>query len=88
MSPVKVRFTRHFKREFKKFSHYQYLEIWEKIECFKQNPFEPSLRAHKLTGRLKNRWSFSINYSLRIVFIFVAEDIVDFVDIGGHEIYK
>ena len=52
------------------------------------NPFEKSLRTHKLTGRLSGFWSFSINYHLRIIFYFIAENVVGFVNIGTHGIYK
>lgn len=39
-----------------------------KIETFRINPFEPSLKTHKLSGKLKNCWNFSVEYDLRIVF--------------------
>lgn len=58
------------------------------VEVFKNNVFDPRLDAHKLTGRMKDRWSFSINYSDRIVFRFVDHESVLFMDVGDHDIYK
>ena len=55
---------------------------------FRKNPFDPRLKTHRLTGREKEAWAFSINYSYRIKFIFLTEDEVLFLDVGTHEIYK
>jgi len=55
---------------------------------FRKNPFDPCLKTHRLTGREKEAWAFSINYSYRIKFIFLTEDEVLFLDVGTHEIYK
>ena len=31
-----------------------------KLELFKDNPFDTGLKTHKLSGKLKEYWSFSI----------------------------
>ncbi len=62
--------------------------FWERVEFFKNNPFEPKLRTHKLSGKLKDLWSFSIEYDLRVIFSFAEQNKVIFVDIGSHkEVY-
>jgi len=48
----------------------------------------PALKTHKLSGKLQEYWSFSIDYHLRIMFRFVDKQTVEFIDIGTHEIYK
>ncbi len=59
-----------------------------KIESFSNNPFEPSLKTHKLSGRLKDYWSFSVEYDLRIIFYFSDKQKVVLIDIGTHkEVY-
>ena len=63
-------------------------ETVEKIDIFLQNPYTHNLKTHKLTGKLNDFWSFSVSYHLRILFRFVQGDVVEFIDIGGHEIYK
>ena len=50
----------------------------EKIILFKHNPFDVSLETHKLHGKLKNHWSFTVKGRYRVVFIFI----------GPHDIYK
>jgi mRNA-degrading endonuclease YafQ of YafQ-DinJ toxin-antitoxin module len=58
-----------------------------KIILFKNNPFEASLKTHKLHGKLKNQWSFAIKGQYRILFVFDKIDAI-FLDIGPHDIYK
>lgn len=77
-----------FKKSAGNFSQRERKKISEKINLFLTNPYSPSLKTHKLSGKLKDYWSFSITYQLRILFRFNNESIVEFIDIGGHEIYK
>ena len=60
----------------------------EKEALFKMNPFHPSLETHKLHGKDKDVWAFSINRKYRIKFVFLSRDHVLFVDIGTHDIYR
>lgn len=59
----------------------------EKEAIFRKNPFDGSLRTHKLGGKLSGYWSFSLNLHYRIIFVIEGED-VWFLVIGGHEIYN
>ena len=64
-------------------------KIAEKKEViFKKDPFDPSLRTHKLHGKLKDCLAFSISLSHRIVYEFGKGKIVYFHSIGTHDIYK
>lgn len=40
----------------------------EKEIVFKNNPFDPQLKTHKLHCEFKKFYSFSINYKYRIIF--------------------
>jgi addiction module RelE/StbE family toxin len=46
--------------------------FWEAMSIFSQNPFDPKLRTHKLTGKLKGLWSFSVSYNYRVIFRFIV----------------
>ena len=59
-------------------------KIKEKIQLFKDNFHNPSLKLHKLIGGFSETWSFSVDHDLRILFIY-SEDGVIFVDVGKHE---
>ena len=59
-----------------------------KEALFKRSPFHPSLETHKLHGKDKGAWAFSITRKCRIKFIFLKENSALFLDIGDHSIYK
>ena len=88
---IEIAFSSSFKRAFKKsVAGNVSLEtrFWERMELFRNNPFDPKLRTHKLSGKLKDLWSFSIEYDLRVIFSFAEQNKVIFVDIGSHkEVY-
>lgn len=62
-------------------------EAQEKEIIFKSHPFDPRLGTHKLHGKEKDIWAFSVNRSYRIKFLFLDGTSVLFLDIGTHDIY-
>ncbi|KKQ24992.1 MAG: hypothetical protein US40_C0004G0030 [Candidatus Roizmanbacteria bacterium GW2011_GWC2_37_13] len=63
-------------------------KIKEKITLFQENPHHPSLKLHKLKGKMVEDWSFSVEGNLRIVLTYVDDGVL-LVDIGSHdEVYK
>lgn len=65
------------------------IKIEKQIKLFESNPKHPSLRTHKLTGNLTNRWSISISKGLRMVYLILGKDMAYFVDLGTHdEVYR
>ena len=88
---IEIAFSSSFKRAFKKRvagNANAEARFWERVEEFKNDPFDPKLRTHKLSGKLKDLWGFSIEYVLRVVFYFVNTQRAVFVDIGTHtEVY-
>lgn len=60
-------------------------KFWSRVDIFFQNPFDSQLKTHKLSGKLKDLWSFSIDFSVRIIFVFEGNQKVTFIDIGTHE---
>jgi len=62
--------------------------VEKQLALFLQNPKHPSLRTHKLTGKIENRWSISITKSIRMVYV-IQEPTIYFVAIGTHDqIYR
>ncbi len=89
---MEISFSSSFKRAFKKqISGRKQIEkeFWDIIEIFIDNPFDNRLKTHKLQGKLKDLWGFTVEYDLRIVFYFTDDDKkAILVDIGKHdEIY-
>ena len=88
MKIKEILYTPTFKKLFNKLSK----EIRsEAVNCegsFRADVFDPKLKTHKLKGKFRNYYSFSISYSHRIVFRFLKKDKVLFVDCGDHSVYK
>ncbi len=77
-----------FFRQLKKLEKDLQEEVFERIELFENNPKNTILKVHKLQGRLKGRYSFSINYKTRIVSTYRSEKDVVFLAVGNHDVYK
>ena len=85
---TQIFFSPSFKRAFKKqVAGQKDLEekFWRRIGIFTGNPFDSRLRTHKLSGKLKELWRFSLEYDLRVVFYFLPQNRVMFEDIGTHD---
>jgi addiction module RelE/StbE family toxin len=77
-----------FKRKYKKLvNQNETLKslFWNKMELFTDNPFNPTLKTHKLMGRLNDCWVSTFDYDLRIVFQFLNDKTVLFLDISSHD---
>ena len=60
------------------------------LDLMSVDPFSPSLKSHKLSGKLKDSWSCSVAYDCRITFCFEQDpetesDIIILLDIGSHD---
>lgn len=55
---------------------------------FRKDPFNAKLKTHKLTGKLKGFWAFSIDRKTRIIFEFIDKNTVHFHSVGSHQIYR
>ena len=77
-----------FIKEFKKLEPSLQDEAIEKIELFKDRKNHKQLKVRKLKGRLKDRYSFSVNYKYRIVFMWLSKNKAVFLTIGDHSVYE
>jgi len=86
---MEVSFSDSFKKVFKKRIKSSEIEeeFWIRLELFVKDPFDAKLKTHKLSGKLKDLWSFSIAYDHRIVFYFTSDKPKKavFIDIGTHD---
>lgn len=84
----KILYSSRFKKNFS----YLPLRIQElackKDKLFRENPFHPALKTHKLGGEFKGTSAYSVNRDYRVHFYFVYDNAVVYVNIGTHEIYK
>ena len=62
----------------------------QRITLFRADVFDPRLDTHRLHGKLKKQWSFSIDRKNRILFGFLDKLKTDVVslDVGDHDVYR
>lgn len=77
-----------FAKQYKKSPNHIQKLAEEKEQIFRKDPFDPSLKTHKLHGHLKNYWAFWIGYKYRIIFDFADKNTIRFYSIGNHNIYE
>ena len=86
---IEISFSSSFKRSFKKkIKGRKEIEdiFWEAASLFIADPFHPSLKTHKLSGKLKKMWSFSVEYDIRVIFYFEDNNSkAVFIFIGSHD---
>jgi len=86
---AEIIYTESYIKKAKKFfkKHSELLTQYEKtLKLLELNPYHPSLRLHKLSGKLSRLYSVSINISYRISIIFlIRKDRIIPVDIGTHD---
>lgn len=87
---MRITYAPRFQHALKKHSIEFVEKIVERVLLFKQNPFDFRLHTHKLHGKLKSKWSFSVDNRFRILFEFDMADHSNaiFLDIGDHDLYR
>lgn len=85
----KIVYTETYNKKASKFikKHPELISQYEKIlKILEINPNHPSLRLHKLQGKLSDLHSVSINISYQITIEFIIEnDIIVPIDVGTHD---
>jgi len=85
---TKILYSSQFEKSFKKIPENIAQLFNDKQSFFILNSFNPILKTHKLKGRLKEYYSFSVNLEYRVIFKMISNEKILFLDIGTHEIYK
>ena len=88
MTVAQIEYSTNFVKQFRKLNPQLQKQAIKAEKLFKKDPFAPKLKTHKLTGKLKSLWAFSINYKDRVIFEFMGKGKVLFYKIGSHDIYK
>lgn len=87
---MKIYYHPRFKRSYRGLDSQIKVQAEESVALFRTDPFNIRLDTHRLHGKLKKQWSFSINSRYRILFEFLdkAKTEAVFLDIGDHRIYR
>ncbi len=83
-----IRYSRKFKKQFKKLPDYAKAKFEERLQLFLMEPNHPILRNHRLSGKYRNQRSINITGDYRLIFT-RTESTLDLEFIGTHsELYK
>jgi len=85
---MEIEYSPKFMKQFKKLPKDAKESALKCEKLFRNNPFDPKLKTHKLHGSMKEYWAFSISYNYRIGFTFMGDNLVRFHAVGTHNIYK
>lgn len=88
MAIIKIYPTTHFIKAYENLPEEIKKLAQQRESIFLANPFDHRLKTHKLKGKLKNHWSYSVDYQYRIIFRFIDKETVLCFDIGKHDIYN
>jgi len=89
---IELIYTTNFLRRLKKFKKSNkrlFEEIIEKVELFKNTDNHKALKVHKLHGRMRMWYGFSVNYKIRVVFKYGKKKTeASLLDVDDHDVYK
>lgn len=83
-----IHYNKEFEKQFRRLPKEIQRKACIKEQIFRANLFHPSLRLHKLGGKLKGLWSISIDMKYRIIFKPLNDGVMLFVSVGLHSIYE
>ena len=83
---MEIRTSAHFERRYKKLPQVVKEKAKRQEKLFVANPFDARVSTHKLGGKDRGKWSYSVDYNYRIKFIFLDDNHgVLYLDIGTHD---
>ena len=85
---MRIIYSKKFEKTYRNLAPHVKMLAEKKERIFRKNPFDARLQTHKLSGPLKQYWSFTVDRRHRIVFLFAGEGTVWFLYAGNHSIYR
>ena len=82
---ITVRYTPTFVRMYKGLDPNLKEEVRNSINLFGDVRNHAKLKVHKLKGLLKDRYSFSVNYKIRIIFRYKDKQTANLIYVGAHD---
>ena len=84
---ITISATPQFRKMFSKLENSLQEESLLKMEMLRDSTNHINLKVHKLKGNHKKHYSFSVNYKIRVVFLYLTTDEIVLTAIGDHDIY-
>lgn len=84
---LEIYYTPNFQEDYSDLTSQLQKRVKRKIKLFKKDPSDPSLRTHKLKGKLEGLYSFWVTEKYRIVFM-REKNKAYLLHIGDHKLYR
>ena len=86
-----VQRTRRFEKMFAKLTQKLQQKFIHQLECFLEDEFHPRLDTHRLKGKQKNEWSFSLSEDYRAIYTKQIKNgntliVFTFIRVGTHNV--
>lgn len=88
MDAVEIIYSERFKKQHAPLSDEIKKKAMKAVQLFTENVLHPSLRLHKLSGKLEGLWSISLDKNYRILLRPMKGNVYLFIAIGPHAIYE
>lgn len=85
---MEIIYSPRFKREYEGLQIFLKSRAEKQEKIFRVDPFDVRLKTHKLKGRLREFWAFSVDYRYRIIFEFEGRNKATFHAVDDHSVYK
>lgn len=85
---MKISFTPKFLRLLKRLPRDLQEDVITKIKLLNDTNNHHSLKVHKLKGRLKGFYSFSVDCKNRVIFEHISDDEIVLLAVGDHDMYR
>ena len=86
---IQLIYSKHFLKSIKKLPTSIKNKLATKLELLQKNPFHPLLHTKPLTGPLFGFYSFRITREWRVIFQFLAPEVIKLIEVGHRkDIYK
>lgn len=81
---MKVRFHRHFSRDYKKCPTKVQTQFQKRLRLFLENPYHPLLENHVLHGEWQEFRSINVTGDYRALYYYIGDNMVEFFTIDTH----
>lgn len=86
---MKIVYSKQFVKQYKNLTPKLQRQTKARIEFWKEHPGDPTLRLHKLKGKLSNFYSINITGDIRALYEIIGGDVYLYEMIGSHsQLYK
>lgn len=80
--------SKQFEKNFSKLPKPVKKKVLTVLQKFIDDPLNPDLRSHRLSGKWNDHFSIDVTGDVRAVYVYIKDDIVHFVAVGTHsELY-